>query len=239
MVCFDVGETLVDETEVWGSWADLMGIPRLTFFAALGAVIERGGRYLDVFELVQPGFDAWRELRRSDVEGGPGRFTAKDLYPDVVPAMAALSEDGYRLAIAGNQPVRAERALLDAGLPVELIAASDSWGVHKPSPAFFERLLREVALRADQVAYVGDRVDNDVVPAAEAGLVSVFIRRGPWGYLQADRPEVGRAALRISSLSELRDALATWSAEPCRSVRAHAHRQRSVAVPFAGRRRGP
>jgi FMN phosphatase YigB (HAD superfamily) len=212
LVCFDVGETLVDETEVWGSWADLLGIPRLTFFAALGAVIERGGHYQDVFELVQPGFDVGRELQKSEVDGGPGRFTANDLYPDVAPAMATLSADGYRLAVAGNQPVRAERALLEAGLPVELIAASDAWGVHKPSPAFFERLLREVGLRADEVAYVGDRVDNDVVPAADAGLVSVFIRRGPWGYLQTDWPESGRAHIRISSLSKLPDALATWSA---------------------------
>jgi HAD superfamily hydrolase (TIGR01662 family) len=211
LVCFDVGETLVDETEVWGSWADLMGIPRLTFFAALGAVIERGGDHLDVFELVQPGFDVERELRRSDADGVPGRFSANDLYPDVAPAMAALSADGYRIAVAGNQPARAERALFDAGLPVELIAASDSWGVRKPSPAFFERLLREVGLRGQEVAYVGDRVDNDVVPAADAGLVSVFIRRGPWGYLQAGWPEANRADIRISSLAELRDALAAWS----------------------------
>jgi HAD superfamily hydrolase (TIGR01662 family) len=135
----------------------------------------------------------------------------RDLYPDVAPALTALSAAGYRLAIAGNQPVRAERAMLEAGLPVELVAASDAWGVHKPSPAFFERLVREVRLPAHEVAYVGDRVDNDVVPAADAGLVSVFIRRGPWGYLQAGWPEASRADLRISSLTELPDALAAWS----------------------------
>jgi hypothetical protein len=40
-VFFDVGETLVDETEVMGGWADWLGIPRLTFFAAIGAVLAR------------------------------------------------------------------------------------------------------------------------------------------------------------------------------------------------------
>ena len=42
-VVFDVGETLVDETRVWSTWADVVGIPRLTFMAVLGAVIARGG----------------------------------------------------------------------------------------------------------------------------------------------------------------------------------------------------
>jgi len=42
-VCLDVGETLIDETRVWGTWADELGIPRLTFMAALGAAVERVG----------------------------------------------------------------------------------------------------------------------------------------------------------------------------------------------------
>ena len=39
-VCLDVGETLIDETRVWSTWADELGIPRLTFLAALGDVEE-------------------------------------------------------------------------------------------------------------------------------------------------------------------------------------------------------
>ena len=42
-VVFDLGETLVDETRVWGEWADTLGIPRLTFFAVLGSDDRRGG----------------------------------------------------------------------------------------------------------------------------------------------------------------------------------------------------
>jgi FMN phosphatase YigB (HAD superfamily) len=61
---------------------------------------------------------------------------------------------------------------------------------------------------AAEIAYVGDRVDNDVVPAADAGMVSIFLRRGPWGYLQADWPGVALAHLRLDSLAELPAALA-------------------------------
>ena len=48
-VCLDVGETLIDETRIWSVWADELGVPRLTFMAALGAVIERGEEHRDVF----------------------------------------------------------------------------------------------------------------------------------------------------------------------------------------------
>ena len=53
-------------------------------------------------------------------------------------------------------------------------------------------------------SYVGDRFDNDVVPALAAGMVAVHIRRGPWGHLHEPPSE----ALRIRSLSELPEALA-------------------------------
>ena len=52
------------------------------------------------------------------------------------------------------------------------------------------------------VAYVGDRVDNDVLPAAVAGMRSVWIRRGPWGRLQP-LPVGVRPALTVDSLDEL------------------------------------
>ncbi len=209
MVCFDVGETLVDETGVWGSWADLLGVPRLTFFAALGAVIERGGHHLEAFEVVRPGFDVAAAIEAAEHDpDGPGRFTVADLYADVEPAFRVLAEAGYRLAIAGNQPERAEAVLAEAGLPVEFVASSARWRVEKPSTAFFDRLAQEAKLTPGEIAHVGDRVDNDVVPAADAGLVSVFIRRGPWGVIQASRPGVERAAIRIESLNELAEGLA-------------------------------
>ena len=51
-----------------------------------------------------------------------------------------------------------------------------------------------------EVAYVGDRVDNDVLPAAAAGLVAVHVRRGPWGRLQTIPPA---AALGLDDLASL------------------------------------
>ena len=52
------------------------------------------------------------------------------------------------------------------------------------------------------ICYVGDRLDNDVLPAAEAGMMPVLIRRGPWGYLHAQRPQAQDVTV-IDSLGEL------------------------------------
>ena len=89
----------------------------------------------------------------------------------------------------------------------DLVATSADWGVSKPDPAFFARLLSELDLPAEQVAYVGDRVDNDVVPAAAAGLFTVHLRRGPWGVIQAAWPEAATADASAANLDEAVDAI--------------------------------
>ena len=77
----------------------------------------------------------------------------------------------------------------------------------KPAPEFFARLLDASRVSPAELAYVGDRIDNDVVPAAAAGMVAVHVRRGPWGHLQADWPEAAQAAIRVRSLGDLPAAL--------------------------------
>jgi HAD superfamily hydrolase (TIGR01662 family) len=197
---FDVGETLVDETRVWSAWADVVGIPRLTFMAVLGAVIARGGAHQEVF--AELGLDHWQR-HRDELEAAYGGFTDADLYPDVRPAMTALREAGHRLAIFGNQPAHRSAELRALDLPVEEIAMSAEMGVAKPSPSYFATILERLEHPdPGSVIHVGDRVDNDVMPAAAAGLRTVWIRRGPWGHIQA-LPADFRPTLVIDSLAEL------------------------------------
>ncbi len=75
--------------------------------------------------------------------------------------------------------------------------------------AFFSKLIAVSGHQPHEIAYVGDRLDNDLGPAAEAGLHTVFVRRGPWGYIIY---QPGTADLELSSLSELPDALKTLPA---------------------------
>ena len=207
-VVFDVGETLVDETRAWGVWADHFGIPRLTFFAALGGVIERGGDHREVFELFRPGIDLRAEAARLGVEGRSDLLSLDDLYPDALACLRELGQRGYRLAIAANQPAPAADVLGEMAVPFEFIGTSGAWSVAKPDPRFFERIIAELSLAPGEIAYVGDRLDNDVRPARVAGLVAVFLRRGPWAWSQAPRTDPPEASLVVADLSSLAGALA-------------------------------
>ncbi len=83
---------------------------------------------------------------------------------------------------------------------------SEAWGVEKPAPEFFTRLIALCGVPAAEIAYVGDRVDNDVLPAKAAGMVAIFLRRGLWGAIHASWPGAAQADLRIESLAELPEA---------------------------------
>ena len=199
-VCLDVGETLIDETRIWSIWADELRVPRLTFLAALGAVIERGGEHRDVFDIF--GVEDW-QLRMASVEGAYGGFQAGDLYADALRAIEGLRDAGYRVAIVGNQPASRTDELRAIGVEAEVLAMSESMGSGKPAPAFFERALELMGSPSPAaVAYVGDRIDNDVRPAAAAGMRAVWLRRGPWGVIQRIG-DGARPALTVDSLDEL------------------------------------
>jgi FMN phosphatase YigB (HAD superfamily) len=89
-------------------------------------------------------------------------------------------------------------------LPADLIATSDDWGVSKPDRSFFRALISAAPCEASRIVYVGDRLDNDLKPAKAAGMRTAFIRRGPWGYVWENHPDMaGTAEWRMVSLAEL------------------------------------
>ena len=203
-VVFDVGETLVDETREYGTWADWVGVPRHTFSSVFGAVIAQGMDYRDAFQVFRPGFSLADERMRRAEAGQPETFDESDLYPDARPAMAALREIGVWVGVAGNQTSRAGDILRKLDLPADMIATSDDWGAAKPDAAFFRAIIRAASCEPDQIIYVGDRLDNDLKPAKAAGMRTAFIRRGPWGYIWEQHRDMPDAAdWRMTTLAEL------------------------------------
>lgn len=207
-VVFDVGETLVDETRHWGEWADWLGVTRLTLFAALGVAIERGWPHRRVFDMVRPGIDVEAEHRRRRQAGWRYTIEPTDFYPDALPCLAELHRRGYRIGLAGNQPEESEPALAAVGVPADFIASSARWGVEKPDQAFFAKLAEAAGAPPERIVYVGDRLDNDVVPARRAGMTAAWLRRGPWAVVQAGWREAAEASLTLESLADLSAALA-------------------------------
>jgi HAD superfamily hydrolase (TIGR01662 family) len=202
-VFFDVGEVLVDETREYGTWADWLGIPRHTFSAVFGAVIAQGKDYRETFQVFRPGFDLAEERERRAAVGQPESFAEENLYPDARPCLEELRASGLLVGVAGNQTARAERILKSLDLPVDVIGTSDGWGVEKPSPAFFDRVVREAGVAAGSVLYVGDRLDNDIRPAQQVGIATALIRRGPWGHILRVPEVEERCLFTLDGLVEL------------------------------------
>jgi len=201
---FDVGETLVNETREYGAWADWLGIPRLTFGAVFGAVIAAGRDYRETFDVFRPGFDLAEERALRTAAGSPEWYGEEDLYPDVRPALSELRRMNIWVGIVGNQTVRSGEILRGLELPTDFIATSDDWGVQKPDPHFFAKVAQAAPCAADRVVYVGDRIDNDVTPAKQAGMRTAYLVRGAWGWIHRDRPEVAELSdWQIRDLREL------------------------------------
>lgn len=202
-----MGEVLIDETRVWSIWADLVGVSPLTFAAVLGAAIVQGEDWSAVFPHVAPNVD-WQPLEEEH-ERRYGGFVEDDLYRDVRPCLQGLLGLGLTVVVAGNQPARRKAQLEALALPCTWLATSDDLGVEKPHPDFFARVLDHVDADPSQALYVGDRVDNDIEPAAAHGLATCWLQRGPWGQLQ-DLPEGLEPDLVLEGLGELPDLVAAW-----------------------------
>lgn len=217
-VVFDVGETLVDESREYGTWADWLGVPRHTFSAAFGMVLAQGLDYRETFQRFRPGFDLDAERAARTAAGAPEWFGEDDLYEDVRPCLKSLAGMGLWIGVAGNQTVNAGSILRGLELGVDLIATSDDWGVSKPEPGFFARLVDACPCPIDEILYVGDRLDNDVRPAHQAGMRTAHIKRGPWGTMVAADPELREVAdVLLASLDELPGEIARL--DPRRAVR--------------------
>jgi HAD superfamily hydrolase (TIGR01549 family) len=197
-VFFDVGETLVDEERWWRELCERAGLQPHVVWAALGVTIARGEEH-----------DAlWSHLGidRPDEWWQGLTYSFDDLYADAIACLEGVRALGLRVGIVGNQTEVLERWARDSLLTADVVSSSASLGVRKPDLQFFQEIARLAGRAPGEVAYVGDRVDNDVLPAAAAGLVAIHVRRGPWGRLQRTPPE---AALGVDDLASLTEALAS------------------------------
>ncbi|MFD5978090.1 HAD family hydrolase [Streptomyces bacillaris] len=201
---FDIGETLVRDDRYWGSWADWLGTPRHTLSALVGAVTAQGLDNSEALKLVRPGIDIPAEYAAREAAGRGEHLDESDLYEDVRPALTRLQARGMRVVVAGNQTARAGELLRTLDLPADIVATSEEWGCAKPSAEFFARVLDASGAPAKDTVYVGDHPANDTFPAAEAGLRTAHLRRGPWGHLWAnDRRVREEADWVVESLVEL------------------------------------
>jgi FMN phosphatase YigB (HAD superfamily) len=149
-----------------------------------------------VFDVGETLVDELTTYERWEAEGATTFvFAERDLHADALPCLEALRARGLRLGAAGNMYAHHEDFLRPH---VDFVGSSERWRVEKPDAGFFAHVVQEAGAPAEEIVYVGDRVDNDVIPALAAGLQAVRIRRGM--HAQVESPA---DVVTIGSLAEL------------------------------------
>ena len=195
-IFFDVGSTLVDETEAYDHRVREMIVgTNITFkeFDDVRVALARQGldgnsAAIKHFGLTKPPWHSEDEVPYSDAHS----------------TLAALVDKGYELGIIANQKLGTEERLESWGLRqyFEVIAASAEIGYAKPDKEIFEKALEFAKCTAEESVMVGDRLDNDIIPAKAIGMKTVWVKNGLAQYQGAELGE-GVADYQIGSLSEL------------------------------------
>ncbi len=109
------------------------------------------------------------------------------LYPETPNVLQKLS-GVYKLGIIANQSAGTEERLVKFGIGnfFDLIISSAEAGISKPDIRIFEMALRGANCSAQHTCMVGDRLDNDIEPAAGLGMYTIWVRQGWYGRGNAD-----------------------------------------------------
>jgi putative hydrolase of the HAD superfamily len=144
-------------------------------------VEQRRNRLRDVLPLLGEPVGAGEELDALFASGYlPAYERAWRGYDDAAPALAALSTAGYRLGVLTNGTETQQRAklrMLGLAEAVGPVFTAESVGAPKPDPRAFLAACAGLGVRPDEVLYVGDEHETDVLAARGAGLSAVLLDR--------------------------------------------------------------
>ncbi len=125
------------------------------------------------------------------------------LYADAVQCLEFLSGK-HKIGVIANQSPGTEQRLERYGLLqyIDLVVASAEEGVVKPDKRIFEIALNRSGCKACDSVMIGDRIDNDIVPANLLGMHTVWIKQSIWRYWSI-KSKNEEPDYTVDSLSEL------------------------------------
>ena len=192
---FDIGSTLVDETKVYDDIFQKTAVAggvsvEEVKTRAIGFYKQNKRGHREVIRLLGVDYPEWSPLY-------------EELYPDTMECLRILKKK-YKLGIIANQIPGAEKRLEEMGIRryFDVIVSSAEEGVAKPDPRIFNIALIRAGCTPEQAVMIGDRIDNDIVPAKQMGMKTVWIRQGVGRYwnIQGDCETPG---YEVNNLSEL------------------------------------
>lgn len=124
------------------------------------------------------------------------------VYPDTVPVLEWLKEEGLRLAVVTSGPKYQRLKLELAGLLdyFDVVVTRDDVGMVKPEPRIFLYALESLGVEPKEAIIVGDSLWQDIYGGKNVGMKTVWISRG-------GEEDFHFADFRIGTLHGLRKVL--------------------------------
>lgn len=172
---FDVGSTLIDEHIAYEH--------RLRDIACMANCT-----YQYVYEQA---VTFYKQNKKGDLEVAKQlgvrlpRWHTEDeiLYEDTLKCLEVLAS-GYKIGIIANQSLGTKERLEQHKLLqyIDLVIASAEEGVSKPDKRIFEIALERSKCKPSSAIMIGDRIDNDIIPAKSLGMYTIWVKQGFGGY---------------------------------------------------------
>ena len=194
-IFFDIGSTLVDESAVYEN-----RIKEIT----QGNNIDKNEFVAKVIERAQtspkPIVSAAEDY---GVKVPAWRHDLEVLYPDSKEVLQRLSQK-YKIGIIANQDFGTEQRLTDFNVHqyINLVIASAEEGVAKPDLRIFQIALARADCKPEEAVMVGDRIDNDIIPANKIGMTTMWIKQGFGSYAEPKTVEE-QSDYIVNSLAEI------------------------------------
>lgn len=192
---FDIGSTLADESVCYQKrYEEMTQNSHITKDELVAKVIEYAAKSSNACHLAAEFYHLTIPKWHHELEC---------LYPDAEKVLNELSKK-YQIGIIANQSLGSEERLnaWGVGQYIDLVVASAEVGISKPDLNIFKLALQKAGCKPDEAFMIGDRLDNDIIPAKTIGMNTIWIKQGFAAYKSiANSNETPDFV--INSLSEL------------------------------------
>lgn len=177
---FDVGSTLVDETECE---------KQRIIDTINGSSISYDEFYHKMEYYACCNMNCYKcTLERYGLKKVPWKSELEIIYPQTNYVLNSLSVK-YNLGIIANQNKGLSERLRQFGIYdyFNIIVSSSDIGFAKPDERIFKFALKKANCSAQNAYMIGDRFDNDIIPAQHIGMRTVWIKQGFGGLGNPDK----------------------------------------------------
>lgn len=192
---FDIGSTIVDETLCYDKrYEELVQDTDISKDTFAEKVIEFAKQNKDACRTAADFYGLQIPKWHKELE---------KLYPDAQSVLGELSKK-YKLGIIANQSLGSKERLDNWGIGkyFDLVVASAEEGVSKPDLEIFNIALKKADCRAENAVMIGDRLDNDIIPAKHLGMKTIWVKQG-FAVYQTANDENEIPDFEVDSLTEL------------------------------------